>query len=108
MMGLTKDFKETIQARAQRDSAFRKALLQEGVECLLAGDVDTGKAVLRDYINATIGFEELSEVFGKSSKSLMRMFGPKGNPQAGNLFAVIGYLQEREGIHLEVKARKVA
>ncbi|MGB5718446.1 MAG: transcriptional regulator [Gammaproteobacteria bacterium] len=107
-MALTKDFKETIQARAQRDSAFRKALLQEGVECLLAGDVDTGKAVLRDYINATIGFEELSEVFGKSSKSLMRMFGPKGNPQAGNLFAVIGYLQEKEGIHLEVKARKIA
>jgi len=107
-MALTKDFKETIQARAQRDSAFRKALLQEGIECLLAGDVDTGKAVLRDYINATIGFEELSEVFGKSSKSLMRMFGPKGNPQAGNLFAVIGYLQEKEGIHLEVKARKIA
>ena len=107
-MALTKDFKETIQARAQRDTAFRKALLQEGVECLLAGDVDTGKAVLRDYINATIGFEELSEVFGKSSKSLMRMFGPKGNPQAGNLFAVIGYLQEKEGIHLEVKARKIA
>jgi len=108
MMALTKDFKDTIQARAQRDGAFRKALLQEGIECLLAGDVDTGKAVLRDYINATIGFEELSEVFGKSSKSLMRMFGPKGNPQAGNLFAVIGYLQEREGVHLEVKARKVA
>ena len=107
-MALTKDFKDTIQARAQRDTAFRKALLQEGIECLLAGDVDTGKAVLRDYINATIGFEELSEVFGKSSKSLMRMFGPKGNPQAGNLFAVIGYLQEREGVHLEVKARKVA
>ena len=108
MIALTKDFKETIQVRAQRDPAFRKALLQEGIECLLAGDVNTGKAVLRDYINATIGFEELAEVFDKSSKSLMRMFGPKGNPQASNLFAVIGYLQEREGIHLEVKARKVA
>ena len=107
-MTLTKDFKETIQIRAQRDPAFRKALLQEGSECLLAGDIDTGKAVLRDYINATIGFEELSKVFGKSSKSLMRMFGPKGNPQASNLFAVISYLQEHEGIHLEVKARKVA
>jgi len=75
---LTKDFKDTIQARAQRNPAFRKALLQEGVECLLAGDVGTGKAVLRDYINATIGFEELSRVFDKSSKSLKRMFGPKG------------------------------
>ena len=71
-------------------------------------DIDTGKAVLRDYINATVGFEESSQVFGKSSKSLMRMFGPKGNPQATNLFAVIGYLQEREGVHREVKARKVA
>jgi len=107
-MALTKDFKDTIQARALRDPAFRKALLQEGVECLLAGDVDTGKAVLRDYINATIGFEELSQVFDKSSKSLMRMFGQKGNLQASNLFAVIHYLQEQEGIHLEVKARKVA
>ncbi|MBW9264973.1 MAG: transcriptional regulator [Candidatus Thiodiazotropha sp. (ex. Lucinisca nassula)] len=107
-MALTKDFKDTIQARAQRDPAFRKALLQEGVECLLAGDVDTGKAVLRDYINATIVLEELSQVFDKSSKSLMRMFGPRGNPQASNLFAVIHYLQEQEGIHLEVKARKVA
>ncbi|MCY4361947.1 MAG: transcriptional regulator [Gammaproteobacteria bacterium] len=107
-MALTKDFKDTIQARAQRDPAFRKALLQEGVGCLLAADVDTGKSVLRDYINATIGFEELSRVFDKSSKSLMRMFGPKGNPQASNLFAVIHYLQEQEGIHLEVIARKVA
>jgi hypothetical protein len=107
-MILTKDYKDTIQARAQGDPAFRKALLQGGAECLLAGDVETSKAVLRDYINATIGFEGLSRVFDKSSKSLMRMFGPKGNPQASNLFAVIQYLREQEGIHLEVKARKVA
>lgn len=107
-MALTKDFKDTIQARAQRDPEFRKALLQEGVECLLSGDIDTGKAVLRDYINATIGFKELSRVFNKSSKSLMRMFGPKGNPQASNLFAVISHLQEQEGIHLEVSVREVA
>ena len=107
-MALTKDFKDTIQARTQRDPAFRKALLHEVVECLLADDVDTGKAVLRDYINATIGFEELSRVFDKSSKSLMRMFGPKGNPQASNLFAVIHYLQDQEGIRLEVQDRKLA
>ena len=107
-MALTRDFKATIQARAARDSAFRAALLQEGVECLLAADVETGKAVLRDYINATVGFEPLAKAFGKSSKSLMRMFGPSGNPQANNLFAIIHYLQEQEGIHLEVKAREVA
>ena len=72
------------------------------MECLLSGDLDTGKAVLRDFINATIGFEELSELTGKSPKSLM--FSPAGNPQARNLFEIIGYLQKREGIHFEVEA----
>ena len=58
-MSLTRHFKETIQARIKRDPAFREALLKEGVECLLSGDVETGKAILRDYINATLGFEAL-------------------------------------------------
>ncbi len=78
--------------------------LKEGVDCLLSGDVDTGKAVLRDYINATVGFDELSTITHKSPKSLMRMFGPAGNPQARNLFEIIGHLQEREGVHLMVRA----
>ena len=103
-MPLTRDFKETIQARIERDPAFREELLKEGVECLLSGDVDTGKAVLRDYINATIGFRELGGLTEKSPKSLMRMFGPNGNPQARNLFEVIGCLQEREGLHFKVQA----
>ena len=105
-MALTREFKETIQARVQRDPAFREELLKEGLECLLSGDVDTGKAVLRDYINATIGFDELSDLTDKSPKSLMRMFGPKGNPQARNLFEIIGYLQDREGVHFEVRAAR--
>ena len=103
-MVLTRDFKETIQARIERDPTFREELLKEGVECLLSGDVDTGKAVLRDYINATIGFKELGGLTAKSPKSLMRMFGPSGNPQARNLFEIIGCLQKREGLHLKVQA----
>lgn len=103
-MALTRDFKETIQARVERDPAFREELLKEGIECLLSGDVDTGKAVLRDYINATIGFDELGDLTHKSPKSLMRMFGPQGNPQARNLFEIIGHLQKREGFHFEVRA----
>ncbi len=102
-MALTRDFKETIQARVERDPAFREELLKEGVECLLSGDMDTGKAVLRDYINATIGFKELGNLTDKSPKSLMRMLGPKGNPQARNLFEIIGYLQKREDLHFEVR-----
>ena len=103
-MALTRNFKETIQARIERDPAFREELLKEGVDCLLSGDVETGKAVLRDYINATIGFDELGSLTHKSPKSLMRMFGPTGNPQARNLFEIIGFLQKREGLHLEVHA----
>ena len=103
-MPLTRDFKETVQARARRDPAFREGLLKEGVDCLLAGDVDAGKIILRDYINATIGFEELSSLTNKPSKSLMRMFGPNGNPYARNLFDVISRIQQYQGVHLEVKA----
>ena len=103
-MALTRDFKDTVQARARRDPAFREGLLQEGVECLLSGDVETGKIVLRDYINATIGFDELGARTNRSPKSLMRMFGPAGNPQARNLFEVIGQMQRHEGVQLEVRA----
>ena len=67
-------------------------------------NIDTGKAVLRNYINATVGFQELGGLTKKSPKSLMRMFGPDGNPQARNLFEVISRIQEREGFHLKVQA----
>lgn len=103
-MVLTRDFKETIKNRIERDPAFREELLKEGIECLLVGDMDTGKAILRDYINATIGFDALGTVTAKSPKSLMRMFGPKGNPQARNIFEIIAHLQKKEGIQFKVQA----
>jgi DNA-binding phage protein len=101
-MALTRAFKELVQRRIADDPKFRDALLREGVDTLLAGDVDTGKAILRDYINATIGFEKLGAETGTQPKSLMRMFSPAGNPQARNLFAVIGYLQKQAGLQLRV------
>ena len=103
-MGLTRDFRETVMARARRDPEFRCALLVESIQCFLEGDVEIGKAVLKNYINATMGFDELSTQTGKPSKSLMRMFGPNGNPQAHNLFEVISNIQHYEGIRLEVTA----
>jgi hypothetical protein len=102
-MPLTRSFKETVKERVQRDAAFRDALLAEGVDALLAGDLDVGKAVIRDYINATVGFEKLGEETGTPSKSLMRMFGPAGNPSARNLFSVIGTLQRASGVTLRVR-----
>ena len=103
---MTRDWKETVQAREARDPPCRREWMREGVKCLLSGDLDTGKAVLRDYINATVGFEELAARTDKSPKSLMRMFGPKGNPQARNLFEIIVYLQKTEGMSLEVRAAR--
>lgn len=105
-MPLTQDFKETIKARAERDPAFRKALLIEGVQSLLAGDVSTGKAILRDYINATVGFGELGKVIRRPSKSIMRMLGPTGNPQAQNLFDIVAYLQRNERVRLQVRVAR--
>ncbi|MCY4111138.1 MAG: transcriptional regulator [Chloroflexi bacterium] len=103
-MPLTRDFRETVMARARRDPEFREGLLNEGIGALLNGEVDVGKALLRDYINATVGFDELGRLTGKSSKSLMRMFGPTGNPQARNLFEVINQIQRHEGVRLHVTA----
>jgi DNA-binding phage protein len=103
-MPLTRNFRDTVRARARRDSAFRKALFQNAVEALLQGDLDEGRAALRTYINATIGFARLSEVLGRPQKSLMRMFGPDGNPAAENLLGVIGALQDETGVHLKIRA----
>lgn len=102
-MPLTRAFKDTVKARAERDAAFRDALLTEGVDALLAGDMDIGKAILRDYINATVGFDKLAEDTGTPAKSLMRMFGPRGNPNARNLFSIIHRLQSASGVSLRVR-----
>jgi len=107
-MALTRDFKETIRARVKRDPGFRKALLREGIENFLSGDVETGKIILRDFINATVGFTKLSGVTHRSAKSLMRMLGPRGNPQARNLFEIVAYLQQAEGVRFEVRSPRAA
>ncbi len=105
-MPLTHDFKETIRARAQREPKFRQALLREAVESYLTGDLETGKSVLRDYVNATIGFQVLEEQTNIPVKSLMRMLGPKGSPSAANLSSILTVLQKTEGVHFELSLRR--
>jgi DNA-binding phage protein len=105
-MPITHDFKETIRARAQRDPDFRQALLREAVECVINGDLATGKAVLRDYVNATVGFQHLEKRTQIPAKSLMRMLGPKGSPSAANLFSILTTLQETEGVRFELSLRR--
>jgi hypothetical protein len=101
-MARTKAFKELVEHHVKNDKKFAEALLREGINAMLGGDVDTGKTILRDYIKATVGFEKLAEAIDTPPKSLIRMFGPRGNPQAKNLFSVIGYLQERAGLRFHV------
>lgn len=103
-MALTRDFRETVQARVQKDEEFRRGLLRDAIDAVLAGETALGREILRDFINATIGFPELAEKTGIHVKSLHQMFGPKGNPTAANLFNIIVALQEHEGVRLQVVA----
>lgn len=103
-MPLTRSFSALMQHHAAVDPVFGAALLREGIDTMLSGDVDTGRAILRDYIKGRIGFEKLGEATGTQPKSLIRMFGPRGNPQATNLFNVLSYLQKQAGLQLHVTA----
>ena len=102
-MAKTGSFRELIQHHTATNRAYAEALLREGIELMLSGDVETGKTILRDYIKSTVGFEKLGKAIGTQPKSLIRMLGPRGNPQAKNLFSIIGYLQKRAGLHLQVR-----
>ena len=101
-MPLTKDFNETVREQLQKSAEFHRALLKEAIGCMIAGEVETGKSVLRKYINGTIGFVKLGEALDRSPKTLMRMFSASGNPQAKNLFEIVAYLQKIEGTVLKV------
>lgn len=102
-MALTRSFKETLAKRARSDKVFRRALLAEAAEALVAGDIAVGKALLRDLVNATVGFPALSADLGIGPKSLMRMLSPAGNPRADNLLAILSRLQALEGVELKIK-----
>jgi DNA-binding phage protein len=103
-MALTRDFKESIAARARRDSRFREALFTEAINAYLVGDTAAGKAILRDLVNATVGFEDLAAAIHKPSKSLHRMLAPRGNPSTENFFSIVNALQKKTHVKLRVTA----
>jgi DNA-binding phage protein len=107
-MPVTRKFRTTIMDRALHDPAFRRQMLTEAVNELLAGDLDAGKAMLRDYINATITFQQLAKKLKKTDKSVHRMLGPRGNPRADNILEIIKILQANERVKLRVEAHKAA
>jgi DNA-binding phage protein len=105
-MARTRAFKDLVRQHVKTDEKFAEALLREGIDAMISGDIETGKIILRDYIKATVGFEKLGRATDTPSKSLIRMFSQRGNPQAKNLFSVIGYLQKRAGLRLHVASSK--
>lgn len=103
-MALTRDFKITVMKRAEADPEFRVGLLTEAAECLLNDEPDVAKILLRDYVNATIGFQALAASLEKKPGSLMRMLSSKGNPSLANISRLLTAVRKHEGVRLQVRA----
>ena len=103
-MALTRDFKQTVTERVKRDPAFAQALLDEAATLFLNGEPETARLILRDLVNATLGFEQLATLTAKPSKSLHRMLSPNGNPSMDNLAAIIDVIRIRLNVHVEVQS----
>jgi DNA-binding phage protein len=107
-MGLTRDFKETVVARVERNPAFAQALLDEATTLLISGEAETARLILRDLVNATLGFEQLEKLTDVPSKSLHRMLSPKGNPSMDNLAAILSAVSSNIPRARNARQRKVA
>jgi DNA-binding phage protein len=107
-MALTRDFKHTIAERMQREPAFARSLLDEAATLFLNGEPVTARLLLRDLVNATVGFEGLAVETAKPAKSLHRMLSNRGNPSMDNLATIFGVLRKRLGVQIEARAVKAA
>jgi DNA-binding phage protein len=99
----TRNYSDTLKEDLQNDEKFRRALLSEVLGCMASGDVETGKSVLRKYIEGTIGFSKLGTALGRSPSSLTRMLGPTGNPNVRTFFEIVAYLQKIDRTVLTVQ-----
>jgi DNA-binding phage protein len=104
-MALTRDFKETVNARIQADPEFAAALLDEAISLFLNGEPETARLILRDLVNATVGFEQLAIETSRPSKSLHRMLSAKGNPTMDNLTMILNVLCKT--LHVDIKVQAV-
>ena len=101
-MPLTKSFKDTVMARAKVDKEFREALVIEATEAILEGDIDTGKSLIKDYLNATEAFSVIADQLHKDEKSLRRMLGPNGNPTLKNFIGILKACSSTEHLSLKI------
>ena len=105
-MALTKNFKTTVAARVQRDPAFAQALLDEAITLFINGEPETAKLILRDLVNASVGFEKLAQEIQKPAKSLHRMLSASGNPTMSNMSAIFAAIKKK--LRFEVRTEVVA
>jgi DNA-binding phage protein len=105
-MALTRDFKDTVASRVQNDPAFAQALLDEAITLFINGEPETAKLILRDLVNATVGFEALAEEIHKPAKSLYRMLSVSGNPTMTNISAIFAAIKKVLGV--EIRTQVVA
>ena len=103
-MALTRDFRQTVVERAQGDPSFARALLHEAAALLLNGEAGPARLVLRDLVNAGLGFAALARVVGRPNKSLHRMLSGRGNPSMDNLAAIFGALCQEHRVTLSVES----
>ncbi len=101
-MAITRDYKDTINERVSKEPAFSAALLDEAITLFLNGEPEVARLVLRDLVNATVGFEGLALEVEKPSKSLHRMLSARGNPTMDNLTKIIGILRNNLGLDIKV------
>jgi DNA-binding phage protein len=101
---VVRPFAEIVQRRVRREAAFGPALLEEAAQCMLNGELAVARNLVRDVIKGSIGYAELSRCTGTPEKSLVRMFGPNGNPTAANLSRIFAHLQHHEGVSLQVRS----
>ena len=104
-MALTRDFKDTVIARMQNDPAFAQAMLDEAVTLFFDGEPDTAKLILRDLVNATVGFESLAQDIHKPAKSLHRMLSKSGNPTMSNISAIFAAI--KHALKVEIRTTVV-
>jgi DNA-binding phage protein len=101
-MPLTREFRETVMARAKADKEFREELIIEASNALLDGDIDTGKSLIKDYLNAPDAFAAVANRLQKDEKSIRRMLGPGGNPTMKNFIGILKACSSTEHLNLKI------
>lgn len=107
-MALTRDFKHTVVERVRRDPRFARSLLDEAATLFLNGDPEAARLLLRDLVNATVGFEALAKMTDRPAKSLHRMLSRHGNPSMDNLAVIFDAIRQRLRVGLKAQSVKAA